>query len=782
MIKNFVNYLMKQGITLVGKSKISKMDGRIDLPGLHKPVNVKRDKWGISHITAQDNHDLFFAQGFIHAQDRLWQMEVNRRTVNGTLSEIFGEIAVDTDRTTRTFGFKRVGLEDWNNASEELKDAINAYTTGINAFMHSSDTKYPIEFSLIKHTPSEWTPLDTTALSRFMMWQLSHGWYGELIRAQLIEAVGEEHAKELEIEYPTNNPTTLHKDIEFNKIVNGKLKKVKGPFLNKSLGSNSWVISGDKSETGMPILSNDMHLPVSTPSLWYQNHLKSNKINVTGVSIPGLPAVLVGHNDKIAWGMTLANTDAEDLFIEKIDPHDPSKYEFKGKWKDLTVISEEIPVKDGDPVFEKIYISHHGPIISDVVPGAMDAIAVNSMALKTSRAFDGFFKLNLANNWDDFTLGIREIEAPQLNVTYADVDGNIGYWCSGKVPIRKKGNGMVPVPGWTGEYEWKGEVPFEEMPHAFNPDQGYIVTANNKIITDEFPHWLGSIWMNGYRARRIEDIINSKDKISIEDCKMMQMDVTSIPGSEFIEHFRDIKMEDPDHRVDEALNIMKNWDGQLTADSVGGTLYSVTRYMAVKNLYEPGLGPELTNRIMTEGMHPLLLHTHEFFGHDTVVLLRMLKNPDSWWIKHAGGKEKLLKHSFNRAFEWIRERLGPNINNWSWGKIHSISFEHAFTMENKSFDLGPYPVGGDADTPCQMSFRAQDPFGVSSWAPSWRQIVDMGDLSNSEAMFAPGNSGQIGSKFYSNLINSWLEGEFYPMFWTLGQIQANLSSELTLKP
>ncbi|MCY3413859.1 MAG: penicillin acylase family protein [Candidatus Heimdallarchaeota archaeon] len=779
--------ILRSVFKIMDKSRLPKIEGELTLPGLLDKVTVTRDRDGVPHIRAKSNHDLFFTQGFIHAQERLYQMEMNRRTASGRLSEIFGSMALDTDRTARTFGWRRIGIEDWNNAEEPIKEAVNAYVAGINAHLNSLDTKSPLEFFLIKHKPELWDHEDVMALSRLMIWKLSHAWYGELIRASIIDAVGPEHAKELEIEYPEDNPNTLPDDIEFNIYLDETLKKIKGPWIKQSLGSNTWVISKERSATGTPILSNDMHLPMQLPSLWFLNHLKSDEINVTGVSIPGLPLVLVGHNEHMSWGMTLAFTDAEDLYIEKISKDNPLQYHFKTELRDLKVVEEQINIKDEIPHVEKVKFTHHGPIISDVVGLAENQrISVCSKSLESNQAIYGWYKLNIAKDWNDFVDAIQLIEAPQLNVSYADKE-NIGYYTSGRIPKRAKGHtGMIPVEGWTGNFEWGDMIPFEEMPHALNPEKGIIVSCNNKIVSDDYPHYLGSVWMNGYRAKRIEDYFDTLDKISIEDCKKIMLDYYSIPGLQFIEHYKDVKLNDHDPRVNHALEIMKNWDGNLTADSVGGCLYSVVKYMMVRHIFEPNLGKELTDTVMGTGFHPLLLDSHEFYGHDTVTILRMLENAEnSWWVNHAGGKDKLLRDSFNRAYEWLRKNMGLNPDKWTWGKIHSIEFPHSMSIQppmDVVFNKGPFPIGGDTDTACQMAYFPEQPFMAKSWVPSIRQIADMGDVANSQYMYAPGQSGQLSSKHYADLIKKWIIGEFNTLYWTRGQIEKEAEGTLNLNP
>jgi penicillin amidase len=776
--------ILKFGLTWLGRRRLPQIDGTLSLPGLQGQVEVIRDRWGVPHIYANSSHDLFFAQGFIHAQDRLFQMEIHRRLATGRLSELFGELSLDTDRAVRTFGFHRLGKADEDVISQEMKDTFQAYAKGVNAFLEHPGAKYPVEFTLLRHKPEPWQPEDSMAFARVMIWQLSHAWYGEIVRAQIIEKVGEEHAAELEIHYPDQNPSVLPHGIEFNKLgPEGKFLKAEGPFLERGLGSNAWAISGHNSVTGYAYFCNDMHLPVSTPSLWYQVHLVGDGINVTGVGLPGLPMVMVGHNDRIAWGMTLAFTDCEDLYIEKFDPQNPHRYQFKDEWLDAEVIEEIIPVKGrSEPHIEQVLLTRHGPIISDVVDYPDQRVAVNSMALRPCPAVEGWLQLNKSRGWDDFVKAIRLIEAPQLGTGYGDVDGNIGYWVTGKVPIRAMGDGAVPAPGWTGEYEWVGEVPFEEMPHALNPECGYFVTSNHRIVTEDYPHFLGNVWMNGYRAKRIEQIFDSKEKLSEDDFQSLQIDYTCIPGAEFVAQLEGISSEKPD--IQRALQQLRSWDGQMTTDTIGGTIYEVVRYTMVRNLLEPGLGAELAFQVMGLGFHPLLMSSSEFYGHDTTTLLRLLKDPESWWIKQAGGREALIHKSLKQAVEWLKSELGPDPDGWRWGKIHRVILAHTLGLQkplDKVFNRGPVPIGGDMDTPCQTAFHANDPFDNKAWSPSFRQIVDLGDLSRSVTIIPPGQSGHLASSHYDDLLEPWVKGEYHPMLWTREQIEREAEGTLILK-
>jgi penicillin amidase len=777
-------------LTRLSKRKLPIIDGKLQLPGLVAPVEIIRDKWGIPHIYARNNNDLFFAQGFIHAQDRFWQMEVNRRLAAGKLSEIFGDIALDTDRACRTFGFLRRGNEDWKTMDDELRRIIEAYTAGINAFLQHQSSKLPIEFTLLRYKPELWKIEDSMAYGRLMFWKLSQKFYSKLVRKMLIDTVGEEHAAELEIQYPEKNPLSLPKGIEFNILnLDGSLLKANGPFLDRGKGSNTWVVSGRKTTNGNAYLANDMHLEQTLPAIWYENHLISDTLDVSGVTTPGVPLVHVGHNANVAWGMTLTYFDCEDLYLEKINLENQSQYKFKEEWHNLEIIPEKIFVKGkSEPHIENVKLTKHGPIVSDVINYPQIKLSLQSAALGPSNAFKGWFLLNNAKSWDNFVEAIKCFDAPHLNVTYADTKGNVGYWASGRVPIRGKGDGRIPVPGWTGEYEWVDEVPFEEMPHALNPEEGYFVNCNNKIVSEDYPYNLGSIWMNGYRAKRLKELIESKQKVSENDFKEMHTDYSSIPGQLFVKLLKEIEISDPD--VQSILGRIRDWDGDVSPDSVGATLYEVTRYFIVRNMLEKTLGESLTTTLMGEAFHPMLYLTHDFYGHDTVVILRLLNNPESsWWIKQAGGREELITVSLKDTTDWLRKKIGNNINEWRWGVLHQIIFSHAMALRkplDQVFNRGPLPIGGDTDTLCQTAIAHSDPenqsFDAKAWAPSHRQIIDMGNLSNSLMIYAPGQSGHLGSPHYDDLITLWKNGEYHPMLWTREEIETNAEGFLELEP
>ena len=870
---SMVGKILRTGLKGLGRRRLPRIEGELRLPGLHGEVEIIRDRWGVPHIYAADTHDLFYAHGVVHAQDRLWQMELHRRLAHGRLSELVGEAALDTDRTVRTLGFGAIGRQDWTDADDEVREVVTAYCAGVNGYLEHGRGRLPVEFTLLRHRPEPWCPEDTMCFARVMAWELSHAWYGQLVRSWLVDAVGEERAAELRIDYPVGNPVTLPLGIEEHPPTGGEdagapqgaastsqgaagaspgaasappgsaasesqgavpsdgsggqghgsgaegiatatslLDVVAGPsrfgltspFLAQGLGSNVWALSGRRTASGTALLCNDMHLPLSLPSLWYLAHLEGGPFRVTGVGVPGLPPVLVGHNADVAWGMTLAYTDCEDLFVEEFIPElptgsDPSgrdgrpRYRCGDAWLEADVRREAIVVKGRkEPHVEDVVVTRHGPVVSDVV-GSTRRVALQSMALRPNQALRGWLWLDRAAGWDDFVAANRLVDAPQLNVAYADTAGNIGLWVTGTVPLRPGGAGAAFAGGQglcdgaSGAHEWTGSVPFAQMPHALNPAQGYVVSCNNRLMPDDYPYRLGDVWMSGFRARRIVDVVEGTPRMTVADCAALQMDCTCLPGLEFIARLDEwlapaIPAEDAD--VTLALDLLRGWDGALDPDSVGGSVYEVTRRIVVRRLLEPALGADLTDAVVGRGFHPLLQPASEFYGHDTTTLLRLLDDSSSWWVGEAGGRAQLLRLSLAEAVVWLRGELGPEAAAWKWGRLHRATFPHALGLKrplDQVFDRGPVPVGGDTDTPCQTASALDGSHENSMWAPSFRQIVDMGDLSRSVVVHPPGQSGMLGSPHYDDLIGPWTDGVSIPMLWDRAQVDREAEGTLYLR-
>jgi penicillin amidase len=832
-LTSLLGRLTRPALAAISRQRLPQVDGRLYLPGLRGQVTIRRDEWGIPHVTASQRQDLFFAQGIVHAQDRLWQMELNRRAATGRLSELLGEATLETDRLTRTLGFNRLAHTSWEKMEGQVAADLEAYVAGVNAYL-AGNPPLPVELMLLNHRPEPWRVKDSIAFGRLQGWALSHGWAGELVRAQLVEAVGATLAAELEPQYAGRNPVTLPAGIQFNELaLDPMTQAAAGPFLGKGSldgggrGSNGWVIAGRHSATGHAILCNDMHLPLTSPSLWYYLHLRlegEGGYHVAGVSQPGIPYILVGHNDHIAWGATLTFNDVEDLFIEKLHPEDPTRYQFRGEWQPAEIYDERIKVKGKPDHVERVIVTHHGPIISNVLPGTGEALAMASMALRPYETFDGFAMLNEARNWQEFTAAVQRIETPSLNLVYADTQDNIGYYVSGKVPVRAAGQGLTPAPGWTGDHEWVGEIPFGEMPHCLNPAEGYLITSNNRIVNDDYPHFLGYTWMNGYRAKRLDDLIQerlagtgtqgnlpsqgqgalawrgeelggtqeaktrehevwAKRRVSLEDCQGFQMDVYSLPGRELVERLAGLETADGDANL--CLRLLREWDGWLTTESVGGTIYQVLLARLAQRILGKRLTAEQQMNFLGQGPHYLLYPAHEFYGHWSVTLMRMLDDGKSGWIADENERASILIQCLAETAAELRGLLGDDPAGWQWGKLHQIRFAHAMSVQSPLdliFNQGPYPIGGDTDTVNQTATLPQRPYECNAFSVSYRQVVDMGNLGNSRAMYAPGQSGHLGSKQYGNLIQPWLNGGYFPMTWEAEKVEKAAAQTLTLMP
>ena len=777
--------VLKPIIKEMSRASLPKLDGNFYIKTIDQDIEVIRDEWGVAHVYAKSIEDAIFAQGFVHAQDRLWQMELNRRAARGKLSEVIGKDGLDADRIARTFGYDRVGKKDWDLLSESTQKLIKAYCNGINAYLKHDNLKLPVEYKLIGHKPEDWTPIDVCAFSRMLTSLLTFGWYDEIIRARLIESVGEKKAMEINNSYPNENPVLLPNGIEFNHIrIDEKFDAMSGPYIPHISGSNAWTIHGSKTDTGKPYLCNDPHLTLKNPNIWYQMHIHCDELHVTGVSCPATPGVLIGHNEHIGWGITLAFTDIEDVYVEKFTDHSFSTYMYDGKILDSNIIEEKIYIKgESLPYIEKVVNTIHGTLISNITNEQHHAYTLCSRAFKPSNVFDGWMKLNRAQNWNDFVDAVKHIQAPGLNIVYADVKDNIGYYNSGKVPIRTKQDTAVPMPGWISENDWKEDVPFEQMPHAFNPTQGYLVTANHKIEPDDFPYFLGDNYMNGYRAKRLEHMIQSKTKLSPKDFIDMQMDWHCTPATKFIAYYKDIDMHDLE--LNQYVQLMLKWDGVLRPEQIEGSFYKVAKKEVVKYIYEKNIQDKaLIKSLLGIGVHEIYQPLNAFMGHNTVALFRMLDNEESEWIQKAGGRKNVLKQGFKNAIEWIKQHYGNNTKKWTWGNLHAIVFPHSFAAKppmDKVFNIGPIPIGGDTDTPFQTFIMDEHKYGGELDSVSYRQIIDFSDFDKSTIIMPLGNSENMASPYYKNQLNKWLNGENIPMSFSREKVDEYRKHTLWLK-
>lgn len=772
---------------------LPQVDGTLQVAGLKSKVEVLRDMFGIPQIYAENEDDLFFAQGYVTAQDRLWQLEYNSRIGHGTLSDIFGATTIKQDRYLRTIGLDRAARADWAAMSEAARQPLQKYADGVNAFISSHQDNLPLEFVILGFKPAPWEPLDTVAWAKVMAYNLGGNYEAELTRASLIEKLGATKAKELVPDYPSAGPFIISPDMKeykpetreyspspFSPIgiadmqEHASVAAVMG-LRSPEIGSNNWVIDGVKSKTGRPILANDPHLGIQLPSIWYETGLhcaprtEACPYNVVGYTFPGTPGIVIGHNDRIAWGVTNLGPDVQDLYIEKINPSNPNQYEFQGKWEEMQVVDEPIKVKGVVSETLHVQITRHGPIMTPVLTGVTQPLALQWTALKEpSHLAESVVQLNKARDWEEFRAALRLWDVPSQNFVFADVDGNIGYQMPGNVPIRAKGDGTLPVSG-SGDYEWKGYIPFDELPFVYNPPTHFIATANNAVVPATYRYWITADWAAPYRQQRIIDLLKAKDKLSVEDFKAIQKDVYSLPEVQLQKYVSGLTPEG--FLQQRAMEYVKNWDGYLKEDTIGGTILEVTYQRLAKNLFAEPLGKAMWSNYLTadNAMRRLVLE--------------LLEQPNSEWWGNAG-RDAMLRKSYAEAVDWLGSQFGDAPGDWKWARLHTATFTHPLGSVqplNLIFNAGPVGAPGGVFTVFATSFKNSAPYAVSS-VSSMREIIDVSNWDNSLQTHTVGQSGQPFSKHFSDMVQMWRNVDYAPMYFTRGSVDQARAGLLILVP
>jgi len=791
--------LLNVGLAWVARRRRPTLQGRLKLHGLRAPVEVLRDDWGVPHIYASNDHDVLFAQGYVHAQDRLWQLDFNRRLVAGRLAEVLGPLALPLDRWMRILTIRRVAEREALLLGSTARAYLEAYAAGINAFIGQG--RLPIEFTLLRYRPEPWSLADTLSWVKLIAWSLSVNWETELLRAHLIARLGAERVAELEPAYAEAWPRIVppaSPDAEA------------GPWLGSpsyhGLGSNNWVVSGARTTSGHPILANDMHLPMLIPAIWYENHLVGDSLNVTGVTFPGIPGVVAGHNQHVAWGFTNGFPDVQDLYIEHLRRTEDGRVqaEFKGEWYDAEVLRETIRVRGRSSYSQEVVITRHGPVINELCPdiAGEQPLALRWTALEPDRMMEALFAINRAQNCHEVREGLRHWSAPVQNVVYADTQGNIGYSFPGRVPIRARGNGQLPVPGWTDEYEWVGYIPFEELPHVYNPPQGYIATANNRVVGDDYPYYLGRETMMGVRAQRIVELINSQEKLDIAFMQRMQFDQLSRTAQVIAGYLGQLTVEGDD--LADVVRIMREWNGQLAASSPAAAVYEVFVRKVIPLMLTAKLnvaprqdvagptpaldGANLASRYAGRGPTAPLVAERSLFGERALEWLQQtLADPSSHWFDLGQGQRRddVLRLALRQTVDYLKERLGPNIDNWAWGKLHYLLYRHTLgelELLAPFFNRGPFPLGGDGTTLWATPTNTHDLDTANVVGPPYRMIIDLGDWRNSLALLAPGQSGDPTNPHYDDQVQAWFDGTYHPMLFRREDVEAAVRHRLQLEP
>jgi penicillin G amidase len=766
------------------------IDGTIDVAGLSAPVEVIRDRWGIPQIYAQNERDLFFAQGYVHAQDRLWQMDFNRRLGYGTVSAVVGEQTVGIDRYVRTMGLKRAAEQELQSLDAESLAILEAYAAGVNAYIAANRGRLPIEFTLLRTSPEPWKPLDTLVWGKVMSWTLSWNQPFELLRARMIAEKGQQVTETLLPRYNDQAALIVPPEVESYSWLKSASADLRDPLSellggsNYSQGSNSWVVHGSRTASGKPLLVDETHLDLGMPSIWYQNGLHGGRFNTVGFSFPGVPLVIIGHNDRIAWGITDLPADVQDVYIEKLNSADnPTQYEFRGQWQDLEIVNETIEVRGAEPVELAVRRSRHGPILNDVLRGLPETappLALRWTLYDDSRLFGGVVRLNLARNWDEFRQALSQWISPNEHFVYADVDGNIGYQASGAIPLRSaKHQGLVPVPGWTGEYEWQGSLPYDQLLSVYNPPEGFFATANNKVVTPDYRPYLGTEWSDPYRIQRIGELLAADPQATPQEMQALADDTLSLPAQALRQYAATIKAEN-DLQA-QALQQLSQWDLRSEPESVGAAIYHVWHWFLLHDTVGDELGQELTNR-------------YRHFSWIHMPTLVALIEQNSTWLDDVSTTQQedrtaIMQRSFGKAVSWLSERYGSDPGGWTWGKLHTMTFrqqplgQSGIAPLEWLFNSRPVPVAGDdfsVNTAWSSWDNPDQPFAVFG-GTAQRLVVDLSDLGKTQAINSTGQSGHAFHRHRDDLIPLWQSHQYHALPFKREDI-TQPEGTLTLRP
>ncbi len=720
-------------------------EGTLRLPGLKAPVTVARDEYGVPRLVAANADDAYFALGFIHAQDRLWQMEMQRRLGAGRLAEVIGEKALPTDKFMRTLGLHQLAEQSFQLLVPEVRHALESYAAGVNAYLTHHSGPLPAEFLLLRFTPEPWKPADSLVWGRLMALQLSGNWWDKLLRARLLRLLPPAQVTDLWPAYPHGGPTTLGLSDELLDHMLGAIPD----SLRPRLASNLWVVSGDRSETGKPLLANDPHLDFQAPILWYLAVIEAPGLALSGATVPGVPFHLLGHNRRIAWGITTTSSDTMDLFIEKpagggyLTPNGAAPFQ---------VHDELIRVHGSSPVTITVRQTRHGPIISDLLGDRADGqlLALSATALDPDdRTAQSFYRLNRAGNWAEFNAALEDFQSPQQNIAYADVDGHIGMVSPGRVPIRKNGDGSLPRPGWSGKYDWTGWVPFDALPRVFDPPSGIIVNANNKVVPDDYPYLLTSTWPEPYRAERIIERLNERRRHSVDDMMSMQMDETSLMAREL----KPLLLEFPPHgkRAAAAYAILKTWSGVTSADLAAPLIFETWALRLQQELLSPWLRE---NAGRFHSLRPLFL--------------KAVLSGRTVWCGAPGQRTppdcaQKVAEALDHALDDIARRYGADMSQWKWGEAHQAVFDamlYRYIPVLSTMTRLSAATGGDDFTVQRGSFLEAAP-GVfhNVHGAGMRAVYDLADLDDSRFVIATGQSGSPLSPHWGDLLDPWRQGE-----------------------
>ncbi|GAA2347759.1 penicillin acylase family protein [Streptomyces kunmingensis] len=872
------------------RASLPQTTGSVELDGLDGPVQVKRDSYGIPQIYASTDEDLFMAQGFVQAQDRFYEMDVRRHTTSGRLSEMFGKGQVKTDEFLRTLGWHRVAQQEYDSKlSPETKKYLQAYSEGVNSYLAGKSAKaISAEYVALgfenDYKPQKWTPVDSVAWLKAMAWDLRGNMQDEIDRSLMTSRLSAKQIKDLYPEYPYDRHKPIVQEGAYNSVTQeydssasgtqsqtgtagtagtgltggteapsglqsqlGGLADVLdqipdsaglGPNGN-GIGSNSWVVSGEHTITGKPLLANDPHLAPQLPSVWYQMGLHCTSVSakcqydVTGYTFAGMPGVVIGHNQDISWGLTNSGADVTDLYLERFNG---GGYLYDDKTVAFKTRKEVIKVAGGASKTITVRETNNGPLLSDrndelvkvgkkapvgsTAPDRGDGygIALRWTALDPGNTMDAVFGIDKAKNWSEFRKAAADFQVPSQNLTYADVEGHIGYQMPGRIPVRAEGDdGSLPSPGWTSDYKWTGYIEQAELPYEYDPKRGYIVTANQAVVGEDYPYTLTTDWGYGTRSQRITDLVKSKidggGKISTDDMRLMQMDNSSEIAKLLVPKL--LKIDVKDSYVREAQQLLENWDYTQNPDSAAAAYFN----SVWRNILKLSFGNKLPKELRVEGQCLSVTpvdntgpadedrkvrecgerdaHSAQPDGGDRwfEVVRKIINDEKNDWWKTPGNRnndptttrDQLLKRAMKDARWDLTAKLGKDIDTWSWGRLHKLELKNQ-TLGTEGpgwlqyvLNRGPWKLGGGEAAVNATGWNAAGGYGVD-WVPSMRMVVNLADLDKSKWINLTGASGHTYSAHYTDQTDKWVKGELLPWHFTEKAVGANTSDTLVLKP
>ena len=774
----------------VARSALPELDGPLPVAGVSAPVSVTRDGHGVPTIESATLDDLFFSQGYVTAQDRLFQMDLMRRAATGEFAEIFGDIALEHDRRQRILGIRATAEKGLQSATNDDRQQFSAYARGVNAFINSHRDKLPLEFRILGYEPRPWTMQDSLAIAYQMVETLSIGPGDANTREKVLAKLGPELTADLYVntswrDHPPTAPAPAldaappaqsSAPRSLAAVFSEPISELLSPWIGQMLrdepvrlGSNNWVISGAHTTTGKPLLSNDMHLGHQMPNLWYEAHLKSGDLDVAGVTLPGYPYVIVGHNRRVAWGFTNVGPTVEDLYVETFN--DSCEYLTPDGWKKPDVRSEVIHVKGKPDVTITVAVTRHGPIVSDLSPGETRKLALRWTLYDGIR--NPFYGVDRAQTWQDFRNAFSGFDAPGQNVVYADVDGNVGYQATGKVPIRASGDGSVPADGSNNGHEWTSYIPFEKLPSVVNPASGIIGTANGRITPDGYPYSVSTQWEAPWRTERIYRVLGSGKKFSASDMLALQTDVYSeldrFVADKLVYAIDHAKA--PSAQVRKAADILREWNGQMSADSAAPTIVSKTRLELKHLLLEPKLGPAPESNEIIRSSLNWKSYTWQM---QTVWLQNILAHQPTQWLPSGySDYNELLAAGVNAALK----QAPADLSSWKWGPQNSVTIQNPV--------LGKVPILHRWTGPGE---RAQSGSGYTvkasgrDYGPSERFTADLSNLDASTLNVVTGQSGNFLSPFYMDQWKAWYTGYTFMLPFSKSAVEESATHRLLLEP